>query len=443
MGLRHYARAVFGRCCVFLMAFASVLPLVLPVAAAAETTSLRSRLTSLVSKITGSNAQAPKKDPRTRFIVALSRPTKFQVFALSKPNRVIVDLGSVGIRLPDVPENPVGVVTSFRGGADGAGRTRVVINVSEPVVINSAVIKPRGVSGGPELVIDMMPVKAKLAHDEARKSNEAKFRKAKMGLGIRTPRFQPPLPRAAQSPDALNKKTYRPLIVVDPGHGGHDSGARKYGLREKDVVLAFALKLRDKLLATNRYRVIMTRATDVFIPLGVRRSIAEKHGAALFISVHADYARPGARGATIYSLRRRVAKRLKATQRSQAAKSALSKTEEAKIQKASANVAVIRKILGDLAGRDVEATQTRTSDFSHTVVEYMSASTNMRNDPDKEAAFKVLRTQKVPAVLIELAYISNKRDARNLTSDQWRNKVSGSIVSAVDRYFSRNAKPFL
>ena len=108
------------------------------------------------------------------------------------------------------------------------------------------------------------------------------------------------------SPQARAAGSYKPVIVIDPGHGGDDSGRTKFGTVEKNVVLSFSLKLREKLNATGRYKVLMTRDTDMFVPLEERREFAERNQAALFIAIHADYtARASARGATIYSLRRR------------------------------------------------------------------------------------------------------------------------------------------
>ena len=111
------------------------------------------------------------------------------------------------------------------------------------------------------------------------------------------------MPRQALSRKAVEKRHAKPIIVLDPGHGGHDSGAKKNGAIEKNVVLAFAKTLRDKLEASGRYKVLMTRDTDVFIPLGERRKFAEQNKANLFMSIHADYARSSASGATIFSLR--------------------------------------------------------------------------------------------------------------------------------------------
>ena len=100
------------------------------------------------------------------------------------------------------------------------------------------------------------------------------------------------------------------------------------------------------------------------------------------------------------------------------------------------DVSLVKGILSDLAEREVDATQDRTSVFARTVIETMGASTTMRNKPDQQASFRVLKTAQFPSVLIELAYVTNKQDAANLQSDVWRDKVSNSILSAIDNYFS-------
>ena len=100
------------------------------------------------------------------------------------------------------------------------------------------------------------------------------------------------------------------------------------------------------------------------------------------------------------------------------------------------DVDLVKGILADLAEREVDATRDRTSVFARTVIETMGASTTMRNDPDQQASFRVLKTAQFPSVLIELAYVTNKQDALNLQSDTWRDKVTDSILNAVDNYFS-------
>jgi N-acetylmuramoyl-L-alanine amidase len=235
-------------------------------------------------------------------------------------------------------------------------------------------------------------------------------------------------------------KAFKPIIVIDPGHGGHDSGAMKHGTVEKDVVLEFSKVLREKLERTGRYKVLMTRDSDVFVELGDRVKYGEKHNASLFIAVHADYATTKASGATIYSLRESVAKGLKSSAKGQITQNALSGSEIQSVKQSTASdfdMGAIKDILSDLAGREVEATRERTSLFSRSVVEYMGGSTNMRDKPDQQAAFRVLKTAQFPSVLIELAYVTNKQDAANLNSNEWRGKVADSIMTAIDNYFSQ------
>ena len=212
----------------------------------------------------------------------------------------------------------------------------------------------------------------------------------------------------------------------------------KNGVVEKDVVLAFSKVLRDKIETTGRYRVLMTRDDDTFIPLDERRAFGERHKAALFIAVHADYATTRARGATIYSLRENVAKSLRRSAKGEVTENVLSESEVSAVKKASseADVSAVRDILADLAEREVEVTRERTSIFSRSVIEHMGETTNLRQKPDQQAAFRVLKTAQFPSVLIELAYVTNKEDAALLRSNTWREKVADSITTAVENYFS-------
>lgn len=381
-------------------------------------------------------AVAPAAAPsslRTRFVIGLERKVKFDVFALSNPNRVIVELPDVKLNLPEMAKGkPAGVVRSFRGGLAAAGKTRIVIDVTRPVIVEHQKIE-KNPAGGWRLALDILPVEAAL-RNSARK-NQAH---AKPGVSVthNTIRIQPPTPKLAESPKERAARAFKPVIVLDPGHGGKDSGAVKRGTIEKNVVLAFAKVLRDELEKTGRYRVLMTRDDDTFIELDDRRLFAEKNKASLFIAIHADYANTRARGATIFSLRDRVAKSLQRNAADRAAESVLSDSEVKLVKQASGDVDAVRNILADLAERDVRLTHERSSVFAKAVIENMSESTTMRNEPDQQAAFRVLKTAQFPSVLIELAYVSNRQDANNLQSDAWRGKVADSIVSAIENYFS-------
>lgn len=378
---------------------------------------------------------------RTRFIIALDRRTEFQVFSLQNPNRVIVELPKVGMALPRQPTNgPVGLVSSFKGGDAGAGKSRVIIQVTSPVVVEKASINKAGDGNTHELSIDILQVAGAKPVQLAQAGLAApapKTTKSKVPFdkpfGLGAGGLQPPLPRPAESPKSRAARSFKPIVVIDPGHGGHDSGAKKHGVVEKEVVLEFSLMLRKKLEATGRYKVLMTRDDDTFVSLDERRAFAERNGAELFLAVHADYARSTARGATVYSLRSKVANRL---QKSTKRKIAKGIRKDKLVRKAASDFGDIHGILTDLAEREITATRNRTKQVSKSIVDFMGGSTNLRNDPHKTAAFRVLKTAQFPSVLIELAFVSNKKDARLLTSERWRNKVSSSLVSAVDNYFS-------
>ncbi|MEQ1611880.1 MAG: N-acetylmuramoyl-L-alanine amidase [Hyphomicrobiaceae bacterium] len=381
---------------------------------------------------------------RTRFVIGLEKSTEFQVFSLSNPNRVIVDMPDVRMQLPaPSPTGAVGLVKSFYGGLSAPGKTRVVIAVTAPVVVEKAAVEKGRDGKSHRLILDIVPVDPTI-RAQPRKPLKSTVAMASLGaVGVQPPAnaqsgalMQPPLPKPAVRPEVKAQKAFKPVIVIDPGHGGHDSGASKFGTIEKDVVLAFSKALRDKLVATGRYKVLMTRETDVFVELDARRDFGEQHNAGLFIAVHADYAGAQARGATIYSLREGVAKDLKRSAKGEVSANVLSASELAAVKKHDGDASAVKNILADFAEREVEVNKDRTSVFARSVIDYMGGSTSLQNNPDRSANFRVLKTAKVPAVLIELAYVTNRQDAANLKSDEWRNKVSGSITTAVENYFS-------
>lgn len=366
---------------------------------------------------------------RTRFVVGLDREVDYDVFSLTNPNRLVVELPDVRLRLPEQSEkNPIGLVKSFRGGLAAPGKARIVIDVTEAVVVESALLE-REPTGGYRLAIDFLPFSAAL-----KLGAQKPLGVQPAGLGAAG--LQPPLPKRAENPRERALRAFRPVIVLDPGHGGDDTGAMKLGTVEKDVVLAFGKALREHLENTGRYKVLMTRDTDRFVPLDDRLSFGERNKASLFIAIHADYARASARGATIFTLRDGIAKDLERSAKGAASRGVLSNSEVDVVRQASGDVDAVRGILSDLAERDVERTRDRTSVFARSVIDTMGESTPMRDDPDQQATFRVLKTAQFPSVLIELAYVTNQQDASNLKSDEWRDKVAESIVSAIDNYFS-------
>lgn len=378
-------------------------------------------------------------------MIGLERQTDFQVFSLSNPPRVIVDLPEVKLQLPLVPgDKPVGLVRSFHGGETAPGKSRVVIYTTSPVVVEKAAMERTPDGKSSRLVIDIAGATAgaqsaqgPAAQAPATPAQMAQAKLMRAGASsLGATGVQPPSPRPAARPASTSDKVYRPLIVLDPGHGGQDTGAQKFGTVEKDVVLAFSKVLRDKLQNSGRYRVMMTRDNDTFVELDDRREFGEKHKAALFIAVHADYASTSARGATIYSLRESVADSLKRSARGAVRSSVLAQPIKAE---AGGEANIVKGLLADLAQREVDTTKDRTNVFAQSVIEYMGRSTNLRDNPDRSAAFRVLKTAQVPAVLIELAYVTNQQDAQNLRSEDWRKKVTESIMTAIDNYFTHES----
>ncbi|MFM2421770.1 MAG: hypothetical protein RL291_300, partial [Pseudomonadota bacterium] len=226
---------------------------------------------------------------RTRFVIGLEKSVEFQVFTLAGPNRIVVELPDVPLQLPQFSaDRPIGLVASFRGGVSAPGRSRVVIDVTGPVVVERAMIEKPKDQKHARLVLEIVPADGQAKSNQARQPLPASMRSGLGANGVPAPQ-----PTPAPRPKAKAEQGFKPVIVIDPGHGGHDTGAQRYGTIEKEVVLAFSLKLRDKLNATGQYRVLMTRETDKFVDLDERRDFADRSKAQLFIAVHADYADTG------------------------------------------------------------------------------------------------------------------------------------------------------
>jgi N-acetylmuramoyl-L-alanine amidase len=232
--------------------------------------------------------------------------------------------------------------------------------------------------------------------------------------------------KAAEPPDT------RPVVVIDPGHGGIDNGTQAGGESEKNLVLGFALALRDRVEKAGKYRVVMTRTDDTFIPLADRVRLARTQSAALFVSIHADALprREGdAQGATIYTLSEKAsdaeAERLAELENKADAIGGVNLTEEP---------TDVADILIDLAQRE---TRTFSNRFARLLKNEMKTTVRMHKHPLKSAGFRVLKAPDVPSVLIELGYVSNKSDLEHLVSDHWRSKTVGSVAQAIDTFFAK------
>jgi N-acetylmuramoyl-L-alanine amidase len=375
-------------------------------------------------------------DKRTRFILDLDRNIPFRAFALADPYRVVVDLPQVTFQLAaGAGTAGRGLIKAFRYGLVMPGGSRIVFDLAEPARIEKSYLLDAANGQPPRLVLELEAVDRTTFVQSLAAESRPDLRPAiettdavATTAAVVTPGTGTETTAAAKAepPDV------RPVVVIDPGHGGVDNGTQAGGESEKNLVLDFALALRDRVEKAGKYRVVMTRTDDTFIPLADRVRIARNQSAALFVSIHADALprREGdAQGATIYTLSDKAsdaeAERLAELENKADAIGGVNLTEEP---------TDVADILIDLAQRE---TRTFSNRFARLLKNQMKTTARMHKHPLKSAGFKVLKAPDVPSVLIELGYVSNKSDLEHLVSDNWRSKTVGSVAQAIDAFFAK------
>lgn len=364
------------------------------------------------------DARLEQSGETVRLTMALSRPVEVSASVIAGPDRVIVDMPSTNFQVqPAAARKSAGFVSAFRFGLFTADKARIIIDLAQPALVVRAESRPmRGGFG--ELVIEL------------RRATRAEFQAAV----AKTPSRDPEATAAIPPPTKPAGET-RQTIVIDPGHGGIDPGAVVASIAEKSVVLAFGAKLKEQLEASGRYRVLMTRDDDRFVPLAERVGIARAAGADLFISIHADSLTQAqdVRGATVYTGSERAtdaeAARLAAKENQADAVAGLDASEDTQD---------VAGILMDLAKRE---TRTFSSVFARNLVEKLGGSVKMHKVPLRSAGFRVLSAPDVPSVLIELGYMSSPKDAELLNSAEWRGKAVEAVATAVEGYFTGARAP--
>lgn len=354
----------------------------------------------------------------TRISIDMSRSVQASLFTLDRPFRLVVDFPTIDFgALERRNLRRSGLVQDYRFGPLSKNMSRLVLDIKEPFkLIDARAENPT--DGRARLHLDLAPVSL------------ASFRRQ----GV-PPQLTPSVELRGTTESRSKQKQIKPVIVIDPGHGGPDPGASGYGrILEKRLVLKVGLALRDKLRASGRYRIVMTRDKDVFVPLDERVAIAEKAGAKLFISLHADSIAQQSlassiSGATIYTLSKRAsdakAQRVADEENAVDQLSGLPIAENAERDQ-------IAGILFDLMQRE---TVVKTGHFKQYLIDSLRRRITVARSPHRSAAFRVLRQPQTPSVLIELGYMSNPKELKRMQTSGWQRSAVAAISSAIQSYF--------
>ncbi|HWG06894.1 MAG TPA: N-acetylmuramoyl-L-alanine amidase, partial [Beijerinckiaceae bacterium] len=311
------------------------------------------------------------------------------------------------------------LIAAYRFGSFAPGRSRIVIDLAAAARVEAVGCEPSS-GNGERLVVELV------------RTDQASF-----ALAAQQAQANDVRPTMEAAPKAAQNADNKPIIVLDPGHGGLDTGAiGGKGIVEKQIVLDFAKELAAKLEASGRYKVVMTRSTDVFVPLTERVHMARDSNAALFISVHADDLLDGGSsvsGATVYTASDKA---------SDAEAARLAETEN----KADAAGGVARQddpsdvsdILLDLTRRETRA---YSNVFARTLVNYWKVAARLNKNPHRSAGFVVLKAPDVPSVLLELGYLSSPKDTAELLSSDWRDRATDSVMRSIDGFFEQRQAP--
>jgi N-acetylmuramoyl-L-alanine amidase len=377
-----------------------------------------------------SDARLAGDAKQTRFVLDLDKSIPFRAFTLADPYRVIVDIPQVNFQLPaGTGVTGRGLIKAFRFGLVMPGGSRIVFDLTGPAKIAKSYLLEAANGQPPRLVLELEEVDRTSFVQMLAPENRPELRPAIADANAAATPVEAAVPAKPAVVDS------RPVVVIDPGHGGVDNGTQAAGDSEKIekiLVLGFGLALRDRLEKSGKYRVVMTRTDDTFIPLADRVRIARNQSAALFVSIHADALPKGegdAQGATIYTLSDRAsdseAERLAEAENKADAIGGVNLTEEP---------TDVADILIDLAQRE---TRTFSNRFARLLMGEMKSTVRMHKHPLKSAGFKVLKAPDVPSVLVELGYVSNKGDLEHLVSENWRSRTVGSMAQAIDIFLAK------
>ncbi len=388
-------------------------------------------LLCLLSIFMGVNAHALEvKDVRfgeypnkVRMVLDLNETTDFRAFILSSPPRLVIDLPEFLWKAGSPQKPKSSMVTDIRQGKLTPQISRIVFDLNQPISINSAFLLPKQGDKENRLVIDYSAAALKKfnnnkdnIHGTLKISEYKKFN-------------VPAPPKNTTRPNNKSKK--KPLIIIDPGHGGADPGTvSRNKIYEKDIVLSLAKEMKKQLIASGKYRVLLTRETDIFIRLKNRVKFARKHGGDLFISLHVNSNhKRHVRGTSIYTLSKKA---------SDAQTARLAEKENQSDMIAGIDFHVedeqVAFILGDFLMND---TMNQSKFLANTLVSKIKEhGIYILQNTHRYAGFAVLKAPDIPSVLVETGFISNKNDLRLLKSSKHKRRMAKSIIAGIDAYFN-------
>lgn len=344
----------------------------------------------------------------------LDRAPRFTYHYVDGPPRLIVDLPRTVFTVEKDSVKGQGLVSSVRYGTMGEGQARMVMGLDKPARLSRSEAIETG--AGAKLILegDLVP------SDEYARLVTAQDWSASPAD---TPDGQLPAGEPVVGPETPF------LVAVDAGHGGIDTGATSSDGKtlEKDITLAFAQKISASLNAVPGIKAFLTRDSDRFLSLSERVEIARAKKANLFISLHADKLKQDdIRGATVYTISDRASDSLSAS----VAERENFSDELAGIETVE-EPAEVADILLDLTRRE---TQAFSVTLAQSVIRSFDGQIELINNPHRSAGFRVLRAPEVPSILLELGFLSNRRDEQLLKDDKWREKIARLLTEAIQKY---------
>lgn len=373
------------------------------------------------------NMRVGNQTDGARVVFDLTKSINYRVFLLDNPRRAVVDLDNADIgALKTKVVNQV--ISGSRIGKMSDNDKRVVFDLSRPAIVKKAFLIPPQGGQSWRLVIDLVM------------TGESAF-KSKTGnkyVITNNTQFAPQEEKenspwwsfgSSDNQKSLTKVNRKRIIVLDPGHGGKDPGAigayaKTY---EKNITLAMGKELKQ-MLQSKGYVVYLTRESDIFIPLRQRTKIAQKYKADLFMSIHADSAQNrNATGLSVYTL--------SDTASDKEAAALAERENKADIiggMDLGGNTKEVNDILISLSQTD---TRNKSSKYATYLVQEMSKSVKLVKNTHRFAGFAVLKAPDVPAVLLEMGYLSNRTEEANLRTSSYRKKLAEAVARAVDKYF--------